>query len=422
MRIALHSWGTEGDIRPFFALAAALVARGHAVRLAYACVDASDLAPLARAAGVADEPIAAAYYRAHHAAIVARAAENFRRRNPMAQLRVILEDTLDPVAEAIAAAAAPLAAWADASVIHVMDHPAVTATTLAGKPYACVAFAPMFKTRALPPIGAPHLGRLGNAALWALAGRMVDGAMAPRVNAVRAALGAPPVTRVSARLVEEARLVLVAMAPTLVARPADWPATIAITGELALPPAAEPVPPALAAFLAAGPPPVGFTLGSMAALDPPRAAAIAAAAIAACTEVGARCVIQAPPDVALPTAATALRFARASHAALFPRLAAVIHHGGAGTTHAVLRAGRPAIVIPHAVDQFYWAAEVHRRRVAARPLPAGEVTAARLAARLRAVLADPAIVARAAALGEATRAVDGAARAAAAIEAAFAPG
>ena len=80
MKLALHTWGTEGDIRPFFALAAALVARGHQVRVAYACVDGADLGALARAAGVADEAIAAAYYRDHHATILAHARARVTRR------------------------------------------------------------------------------------------------------------------------------------------------------------------------------------------------------------------------------------------------------------------------------------------------------------------------------------------------------
>ncbi|MBK7073775.1 MAG: glycosyltransferase [Myxococcales bacterium] len=421
MKLALHTWGTEGDIRPFFALAAALVARGHQVRVAYACVDGADLGALARAAGVADEPIAAAYYRDHHATILAHARANFRRRNALTQLRVILEDTLDPVAEQIAAAADELVRWADASVVHVMDHPAVTAATLAGQAYACVAFAPMFETRRMPPIGAPHLGAWGNRALWGLARRVMDRMIAPRVNAVRAARGAPPVTDVTRRLVAEARLVLVAMSPALLPRPDDWPAAIAVSGELALPATAEPVPPALADFVAAGPPPVFFTLGSMAALDPERAGATAAATIAACAEVEARCVIQAPPGVALPAAAHALVIARAPHAAVFPRAAAVIHHGGAGTSHAALRAGRPSIVIPHAVDQYYWADELYRHGVAARPLRARQVSIRRLARRLRTVLGDPAIAARAEALGQAARVEDGAATAAARLEAAFGP-
>ena len=420
MKLALATWGTEGDIRPFFALAAALVARGHQVRLAYACVDGSDLAALARAAGVADEPVAAAYYRDHHAQIVEHAKANFRRRNPLTQLRVILEDTLDPVADELATAGRALATWADASIIHVMDHPVVTATTLAGRPYACVTFAPMFATRRMPPIGAPHLGRLGNAALWALAGRVMERVMAPRVNAVRAALGAPPVRGVAQRLLDEARLALVAMSPALLARPDDWPAHVAVCGELALGAAPEPVAPALAAFLDAGPPPVFFTLGSMGALDPERTAVTARAAVEACAAAGLRCVIQVPPAIALPAASHACVIDRAPHAAVFPRAALVIHHGGAGTTHAVVRAGRPSLVIPHAVDQYYWADQLHRHRVAARPLRAPKVTAARLVARLRAIVGDPAMSDRAAALAQAARAEDGAARAVALIEAAFA--
>ena len=47
-----------------------------------------------------------------------------------------------------------------------------------------------------------------------------------------------------------------------------------------------------------------------------------------------------------------------SHAQLFPRLAAIVHHGGAGTTTTAARAGVPQIVVPHVLDQFYWARRV----------------------------------------------------------------
>ena len=62
------------------------------------------------------------------------------------------------------------------------------------------------------------------------------------------------------------------------------------------------------------------------------------------------------------------------HRALFPRSAAVVHHGGAGTTHAAAAAGVPSIVIPHAGDQPFWAGRLHGLGVAPTPLDVKAVT------------------------------------------------
>lgn len=421
MRLALASWGTEGDIRPFFALAAALTARGHEVRLAYVNVDGTDLSDLARATGVAAEPVAAPYFAAHREAIATRARTTLGRANPLAQLRMILEDTLDPVADELAAAAGALASWSEAAVVHLMAHPAATAVELAGRPLAVVAFAPMFATSWRPPIGAPDLGRWLNPGLWAIARRAMDGLLGPRVNSVRARLGAPPITGVSSALLARARLALLAMSPALLVRPADWPATIAVTGELAVAGEAGPLPAALSAFLDGGAPPIYVTLGSMGTLHPDRARQVADAALAATAALGQRAIVQVPAEVAaaLPAADHAAIVTRAPHAAVFPRCSAIVHHGGAGTTHAALRAGKPSVVLPLIADQPFWAGELHRRGVAARPLSATAVTARRLEKRLRSAL-EPAVVTRAGALGAAVAAEDGAAAAVVAVERAFA--
>ncbi len=49
-----------------------------------------------------------------------------------------------------------------------------------------------------------------------------------------------------------------------------------------------------------------------------------------------------------------------NHEKLFPRLAAIVHHGGAGTTQTAARAGRAQVIIPHNYDQFYWAHRVNQ--------------------------------------------------------------
>ena len=115
--------------------------------------------------------------------------------------------------------------------------------------------------------------------------------------------------------------------------------------------------------------------------------------------------------------ATAFATDEAPHEWLFPRTAAVVHHGGAGTTAAGLRAGRPAVVCPFIGDQPFWGRRLRALGAGADPIPQKTLTAERLAAAIRDVTTDPSFRSRAEALGEQIRREDGVARAVAIIEA-----
>ncbi|MFI5891315.1 glycosyltransferase [Actinoplanes sp. NPDC051513] len=97
------------------------------------------------------------------------------------------------------------------------------------------------------------------------------------------------------------------------------------------------------------------------------------------------------------------------HSWLFPRMAAVVHHAGAGTTAAGLRAGVPAVAVPVLADQPFWARRLHDLGVAPRPIPMPALTADALAAALRQVTANPHFAARAQALSARIAEEDGAA-------------
>jgi UDP:flavonoid glycosyltransferase YjiC (YdhE family) len=95
------------------------------------------------------------------------------------------------------------------------------------------------------------------------------------------------------------------------------------------------------------------------------------------------------------------------HDWLFPRTAAVVHHAGAGTTGAGLRAGVPAVPVPVLVDQPFWADRLHRLGVAPHPLPLHELTADTLTDALRSCLDRPTYRDRAIELARQVRADDG---------------
>jgi sterol 3beta-glucosyltransferase len=100
-------------------------------------------------------------------------------------------------------------------------------------------------------------------------------------------------------------------------------------------------------------------------------------------------------------------FDSAPHAWLFPRMAAVVHHGGAGTTAEGLRAGIPAVIVPFIVDQPFWAARVRTLGVGTKPIPHQHLTASRLAAAIHRAVTGPNLRQRAQQLGAAIRVEDG---------------
>jgi rhamnosyltransferase subunit B len=108
-------------------------------------------------------------------------------------------------------------------------------------------------------------------------------------------------------------------------------------------------------------------------------------------------------------------FDYAPYGALLPRARAVVHQGGVGTTAQVLRAGRPALVVPFSHDQFDNGSRI-RRAGAGRVLPRPRYDAASAARELRALLDDESYTTRAAGLGRQIGSEDGASAAADAIE------
>jgi UDP:flavonoid glycosyltransferase YjiC (YdhE family) len=104
------------------------------------------------------------------------------------------------------------------------------------------------------------------------------------------------------------------------------------------------------------------------------------------------------------------------HDWLFPRMAAIVHHGGAGTTAAGLRSGAPSISVPFFADQPFWARRVFELGVGPKPIPQKQLTAERLAEAIRMAVTDTAMRARAAEVGKRIQAEDGVRRAVEAVQ------
>lgn len=409
MRVGICTWGSEGDVRPFLRLARGLADRGHSVRLAYASPEARDWTGAAD--GFEVEPIALDWFRANQPRTGAALAELLHVRHPARQLEGIVSLLMDPVVDAMWDAARVQAESCDVLVSHFLFHPAFAAAELAKVPLVSVYTAPAVPSRFVAPMHLPSFGPL-NRLLWWLAARAVDGIFVPRANALRTRVGAPALDGMYRGGLERPALNVTAVSPTLYPRPPDWSDRHLVPGFFDTPgsDAGWNAPAALRSFLAASAPPVFVGFGSMPLIDPALGRETLKLASQAVLAAGARAIVQGPLHLldAVPTHDALLPLGPAPHAAVFPSCAAIVHHGGAGTTQAATLAGRPSVVIPHITDQFLWGALLERHGAAPRPLARTSLRPDLLASRLRRVLDDdPRFTANAARLGEAMRAESG---------------
>ena len=210
--------------------------------------------------------------------------------------------------------------------------------------------------------------------------------------------------------------VLYGYSPHVVPPPQDWGPNIHVTGYWFLdPPAGWEPPTDLVDFLQAGPPPVYVGFGSMVNSKLEETTQLVVQALA---RAGQRGVLSAGwgglKATDLPESVTMIGSVPFNW--LFPRMAAVVHHGGAGTTSLGLWAGVPSIVTPFMGDQPFWGRRVYELGVGPKPVPRKQLTVERLAQAIQTAVADRAMQARAASLGERIRAENGIAQAVAVIE------
>ncbi|MBD8064930.1 glycosyltransferase family 1 protein [Devosia sp. PTR5] len=183
-------------------------------------------------------------------------------------------------------------------------------------------------------------------------------------------------------------------------RPRDWPQTAVVTGFWHLDDnSGWTPPPELQAFLDAGPPPVYIGFGSM-PFGADRNTQILRSAL---EQWGGRAIVSRgwgginPAD--LPD--TVFAVTEAPHDKLFPLVSAVIHHGGAGTTAAGLRAGKPTFTVPQAYDQRYWGRRVRALGCGPAPVRLRALTPEKLASALHQLTSNPNMAANAKSIGKA---------------------
>lgn len=284
---------------------------------------------------------------------------------------------------------------------------------------------PMTPTRALPSAQMPppkhNWGGLYNYVTGFMTEQFFWQTFRPAINAAREQVLQMPPDSFWGPSSQQARgrPLLYGFSTHVVPRPSDWSANIQVTGYWLINDEEQWQPPAdLMDFLNAGTPPVYIGFGSMNNRDPRQTAALVIRALAVTDRRGI--LLRGWGGLSesdLPE--SILMVDSVPHDWLFPRMAVVVHHGGAGTTATSLSAGIPTLIIPFMNDQSFWAWRVEKLGVGPRAIPRRELTSENLARAIDQALHDATMRAKAAGLGEVLRAEDGVATAVSAINSAL---
>lgn len=405
MRALIMAFGTRGDIQPYAAFAGALARTGHEVTLAIP----GGLAHLAPdEPGIDVEPAGSEMLRLLQEVLPELSGPRDALKTLGIMKRAMREQMDDT--------------WRAADVHGadvVVHHPKCLAgphiAERLGVPAVMSLPLPMYPPTSafpVPMFGLPPLGRRGNRASYALA-RFATAAYGGMIDDFRRAIGlrgrvkrfADPLVRVDGSAIH----VLSPYSRHVVPVPPDYPPTAHVSGYWFLD-GAEALDPRIEEFLAAGDPPVYVGFGSMGfgkGAEVRREAVLSAFA-----RTGLRGIVATGWGGITPGESGSddvLIVEGAPHDALFPRCAAVVHHGGAGSTAAGLRAGKPTLVVPFLGDQPFWGSRVQALGAGPEPLPPAGL-AKHLAARLGELVGTPSYARRAGDLAELIEAEDGPAR------------
>jgi UDP:flavonoid glycosyltransferase YjiC (YdhE family) len=400
MRIQIITAGTTGSVMPYTGLAHRLMAEGHDVEL----VAHAKFAALVECCGLRVRPMAADPFEA----LIGVHSRLQTGRSPGALLRFAraARQAAVSLTDAILAAADP-----KADVILLSSIAAPVGRVVAryhGVRSMGVFLQPDTPTSEFPPclmaLRAPspmnrQRGKAVNAVL--------DASSSSVYRHLGRELGLSGLSGVRMRREREREQwpIWHGFSPSVVAKPKDWRPGLDVAGywwphEC---PNWEP-PTDLRDFLASGPPPVFVGFGSMMPGDPQQLADLAVRALRL---AGLRGVIQSGWAGLSAETDDVTTIGHIPHHWLMPQTAAVVHHAGAGTTAAGLRAGVPAVPVPVFTDQPWWAAHLVRLGAAPAALSYRDLTAERLAAALRQATGEPSFARRSAALADRLAQEDG---------------
>jgi UDP:flavonoid glycosyltransferase YjiC (YdhE family) len=415
MRIAMIAPGSRGDVEPYLALGQGLTRAGHHARV----LSHSDFEPLVQAHGVEFWPLGGSVRDVLQGGDLRQMIEGGNFFKILSQMaKEAQRGAVDLARDGLAGCrgmdllVAGLGGIFGMALAEKLDVPLLQAYYI---PFTPTGAYPSFIFSALPS----WLGSGPNRWSYHIARQLMwQPFRAADARARQEVLGLPPAPFWGPFDSEALRgyPILYAYSPSVIPPPPDWDDLVHVTGYWFLEPAEEWEPPsALVEFLQSGPPPVYVGFGSMSTRNPEATTNLILEALARTQQRG---IILSGwsglrtadlPDSVLMVDSVPFSW-------LFPRVAAVVHHGGAGTTAAGLRAGVPSIVIPFFGDQPFWARRVRELGAGPAPVPRRRLTVDRLAAAIREAVTDREMRRHAAELGSRIRAEDGVARAVAIIE------
>lgn len=411
-RVVLCCWGSYGDLFPSLGLAVELKARGH-VPVVATCPFYRELV---ESEGFEFRPVRPDVDPLDRTIIE-------RVMDPVKGSQVVVAELIVPGVRDAYADITEAARGADILLSHPVTFAAPLVATKLGLPWLSTVLSPasFFSVHDFPVVP-PHTGLARLAKRSHLAARLMlslaksaTASWTRPVDAFRAEVGLPPAP---SPLFDGqfSRMGTLALFSRVMAEPQpDWPSSAQVTG-FPFFNRAIPMPAELAGFLDRGEPPIVFTLGSSAVGAPGK---FYDESLRAAVSIGRRAVFlvgkYAPALTQAGVPEGMLVVDLAPHDALFPRAAAIVHHGGVGTTGQALKSGRPMLVVPHAHDQPDNADRVSRLGTG-RALDARHYTAQRAADHLRALLEDPGYRSKAEAIGKVVHSERGAAAAVDVIE------
>jgi UDP:flavonoid glycosyltransferase YjiC (YdhE family) len=409
LRIAILSTGSQGDCVPYVALGTGLQAAGHKVVFG----THTDFAPLVRSRGLDFFPIAGDS-RALHETLEGRKML-IAEANPFVFMRQYAE-MRKPFIRSLVARCWEACKGADqVFVSSTCFLPGHAVCEKLGVPMVPIHYVPNCPSRAIQHCLMPELpawlpGRgfynwlsyiVVGEYFWQVLGTWVNDA---RVNV----LGLRPLPPLGPPLGLFADLqILYGYSPLVCPRPSDLGPHHAVTGFWYMDRLTDWRPPAaLVDFIEAGPPPVSIGFGSMQGACAEEITDIVVKALDRC---GQRGVLLTGWGGLCPAdhSDRLLAVQSVPHDWLFPRMAAVVHHGGAGTTASGLRAGVPNVIVPFMADQPFWGRRVAALGVGPEPIRHSRLTVERLAHAIRTAVTDPLMRVRAASLGAKLRVENG---------------
>ncbi|MEU5216538.1 glycosyltransferase [Streptomyces sp. NPDC020807] len=388
--------GSRGDVAPYTGLGARLVRAGHEVTLAAHAV----FEPLVSGSGVRFRPLPVDP-RAELLSARGRRLHDARTgAGKLVRLASMARGAVDEMTAALVEAAREGDVLLVGGALGPLGYAIADGLSL---PALGLHLQPLHPTGefSAPVLGTRSLGRAGNR----LSGRAVTASVELLfLDAVRS-LRRHGLTTAGRARARRPRTVLHGFSEVVVPRPRDWPAELEVSGYWWTHETGQ-VSPELEEFLAAGPPPVFVGLGSATVPDPE---GLSREIVTALRTAKLRGIVQRGWAELGARGDDILTVDEVPHSLLFPRTAAVVHHAGAGTTGAVLRAGVPTVPVPVQFDAAFWASRLTALGTAPGVVPLRRITSGALAGALRQATRDGSHRARARAVADRLAEEDGAA-------------